>query len=312
MRHILKCVPFIIKIQLATIGKKTYFDPKMVRLRLYSFSIPTQTLVAHNTLTSSMPMRMSKIAVYPLLQKAKLEGKKQLAVLIDPDKAAPSHLKNILEIAMRAKVDYFFVGGSLVMGNALDDCLDFFKRHSRIPSIIFPGSVLQMSAKADAILLLSLISGRNPELLIGQHVIAAPYLRESGLEVLATGYMLIDGGAPTTVSYVSNTTPIPANKSDIAVCTAIAGEMLGLKIIYLDAGSGAKHAIPEAMIAAVSQNVQVPVIVGGGIRTPEKAFANVQAGADVVVVGNILEKEPQLLFEMAEAVHSFDKSLQSH
>lgn len=257
-------------------------------------------------------MPMQKAKVYHSLLEAKGQNRKQIAVLIDPDKAAQGHLERLLQLSLQAKVDLFFVGGSLITRDALDDCLDFLKLNGDIPTVIFPGSVLQVSAHADAILLLSLISGRNPELLIGQHVIAAPYLRESGLEIISTGYMLIDGGAPTTVSYISNTTPIPANKTDIAACTAIAGEMLGFKILYLDAGSGAQQPISEAMIAAVSQTTQVPLIVGGGIRTPEKAFANVQAGADVVVVGNILEKEPQLLLEMAAAVHSWNKSLQSH
>ncbi len=257
-------------------------------------------------------MPMQKTMVYQHLLDAKKKGGKQLAVLIDPDKAERGHLERLLHLSLQAKVDFFFVGGSLITRNALDECLDFLKANCAIPTVIFPGSVLQVSAHADAILLLSLISGRNPELLIGQHVVVAPYLRESGLEVISTGYMLVDGGAPTTVSYISNTTPMPSNKNDIAVCTALAGEMLGFKILYLDAGSGAKFPIPEAMIQAVSQNTNVPLIVGGGIRTPEKAFANVQAGADVVVVGNILEKEPQLLLEMAAAVHNWNKSLQSH
>lgn len=251
-------------------------------------------------------MLMSKTAVYSLMQQAKAQGNKQLAVLIDPDKADAGHLENLLALALQAAVDFFFVGGSLVMRDTLDTCLHFLKQHSDIPSVIFPGSVLQLSSRADAILLLSLISGRNPELLIGQHVVAAPYLRESGLEIVSTGYILIDGGTPTTVSYISNTTPIPGNKSDIAVCTALAGEMLGFKLIYLDAGSGALYPIPENLIAAVSRAVKVPVIVGGGIRNAEKAYANVKAGADVIVVGNVLEKEPQLLLEMAAAVHEFN------
>ncbi|MDX1939117.1 MAG: geranylgeranylglyceryl/heptaprenylglyceryl phosphate synthase [Saprospiraceae bacterium] len=250
---------------------------------------------------------MPKIAVYQAILNAKEQGKKQLAVLIDPDKAEPAHLERLLDLALQSKVDFFFVGGSLVMRDTLDDCLGFLKSNSDIPCIIFPGSVQQISSKADAILLLSLISGRNPELLIGQHVIAAPYLRESGLEVISTGYMLVDGGTPTTVSYISSTTPIPANKNDIAVCTAIAGEMLGLKISYLDAGSGAENPVAEQMIAAVSRNVGTPIVVGGGIRTPEKAYANAQAGADIQVVGNLLEKNPSLMLEMADAVHSMNK-----
>ena len=161
-----------------------------------------------------------------------------------------------------------------------------------------------MSYKADGILFLSLISGRNAELLIGKHVITAPYLKVSPLEILPTGYMLIDGGVPTTVSYISNTQPIPANKDDVALCTAVAGEMLGLKLMYMDAGSGAINPVSTSMIETVSQALDIPLIVGGGIRTPERAFANAQAGADVIVVGNAIEKEPSLLLEMAEAVHS--------
>ncbi len=257
-------------------------------------------------------MLMQKTMVYQHLQEAKRRGSKQLAVLIDPDKAEENHLEHLLHLAISAKVDLFFVGGSLLTRYALDDCLRFLKAHTSIPTIIFPGSALQVSPYADAILLLSLISGRNPELLIGQQVIAAPYLRESGLEIISAGYMLVDGGAPTTVSYVSNTMPIPADKPDIAMCTALAGEMLGLKLVYLDSGSGAKKTVSEAMIEAVSQNTTVPLIVGGGVRTPEKAYAQAQAGADVIVVGNILEKDPLLLSDMAAAVHRANKSLQSY
>ncbi|MBD0367292.1 MAG: tRNA-dihydrouridine synthase, partial [Flavisolibacter sp.] len=141
------------------------------------------------------------------------------------------------------------------------------------------------------------------DLLIGQHVVSAPFVKKSGLEIMPTGYMVIDGGAPTTVSYISNATPIPADKADIALCTAMAGEMLGQKLIYMDAGSGARKAISEEMIATVAQHIEVPLIIGGGIRTAEKAYLNCKAGADVIVVGNSLEKEPLLMKEMAAAVH---------
>lgn len=250
---------------------------------------------------------MPKMTVYPMLLQARQQGSKQLAVLVDPDKAEPAYLGRLLDLALRSQVDYFFVGGSLVMRDTLDDCLRFLKQHSDIPCVLFPGSVLQISPNADAILLLSLISGRNPELLIGQHVVAAPYLRASGLEVISTGYIVVDGGAPTTVSYISGTPPIPADKSDIAACTAMAGEMLGLKIVYLDAGSGARTPVSTAMIEAVRQHTDLPLIVGGGIRTPELAYARAQAGADVVVVGNVLEKDPELLLAMSEAVHRLNK-----
>ena len=154
--------------------------------------------------------------------------------------------------------------------------------------------------------MMSLISGRNPELLIDKHVIAAPFLKISPLEIMSTGYMLIDGGVRTTVTYMSNTNPIPSDKEDIAVCTAIAGEMLGQKLIFMDAGSGAKNPISTDMIESVSNAISIPLIVGGGITTPEKALANAQAGADIIVVGDAIEKNPSLIMELSNAVHSLN------
>ena len=170
--------------------------------------------------------------------------------------------------------------------------------------MLFPGSPSQISKHADALLYLSLISGRNPELLIGQHVISAPFVKKSGLEIIPTGYIVVDGGAATTVSYISNATPVPTDKADIAMCTAMAGEMLGMKLIYMDAGSGAKKAISEEMIATVAQQIEIPLIIGGGIRDAEKAYLNCKAGADVIVIGNAIEKQPSLIKEMADAIHS--------
>lgn len=236
------------------------------------------------------------------LAKARLAGEKKLAVLLDPDKQSKESLERTLSLSVEAGADFFFVGGSLLLRDRLESCLMALGALSPIPRILFPGNVLQVSREAEGILLLSLISGRNPDLLIGQHVIAAPYLRESGLEVLPTGYILVDGGTPTSVTYMSNTVPIPANKPDIAQCTAMAGEMLGLRLIYLDAGSGARHPVSEAMIRAVRSAVNTPVIVGGGIRRPEQALMAAQAGADVIVVGNAVEQSPQLILEMAEAI----------
>ena len=166
-----------------------------------------------------------------------------------------------------------------------------------------------MSKYADALLYLSLISGRNAELLIGQHVISAPVVRQSGLEIMSTGYMVIDGGAPTTVSYISNAAPIPCDKNEIAMCTAMAGEMLGMRLIYMDAGSGARHAISETMIEKVASHIEVPLIIGGGIVEPEKAYRNCKAGADVIVVGNAIEKDISLIKEMSDAVHSVSMAL---
>ncbi len=242
--------------------------------------------------------------IYHSLTERKRAGNKSFAVLIDPDKVNDQRMDQLIRLAVDAKVDYFLVGGSLVISNYLDECLQLIKRSCSIPTIIFPGSPSQVSKYADALLYLSLISGRNPELLIGQHVVSAPVVKKSGLEIISTGYMVVDGGAPTTVSYISNASPLPSDKNEIAVCTAMAGEMLGMKLIYMDAGSGAKRAIPESMIEKVAHSIAVPLIVGGGIVEPEKAYINCKSGADVIVVGNAIEKDPALIKEMAAAVHS--------
>ena len=242
--------------------------------------------------------------IYSSLTERKRQGKRSFAVLIDPDKVNDNEMQQLIDIAISAKVDYFLVGGSLVISNYLDECLQFIKRSCNIPAILFPGSPSQVSKYADALLYLSLISGRNPELLIGQHVVSAPFVKQSGLEIMSTGYMVIDGGAPTTVSYISNAAPLPADKNEIAMCTAMAGEMLGMKLIYMDAGSGAKRPITESMIEKVAGCISVPLIVGGGIKEPEKAYLNCKAGADLIVVGNAIEKDSNLIAEMAAAVHS--------
>ena len=230
--------------------------------------------------------------------------RKKLAVLIDPDKPSDAQILSMVEKANAADVDFFFVGGSLLVTDSLDHCIRLIKEHSKIPVLIFPGNSLQISKYCDGFLLLSLISGRNPEMLIGRHVIAAPYLKLYGNEIIPTGYMLIDSGKATSVTYMSDTTPIPHDKDDIAVCTALAGEMLGLKLIYLEAGSGAAMPVSSSMISKVRQMVGLPLIVGGGIRTPEMAAEAAKAGADVIVIGTAFEKEPELLNKFAEAIHS--------
>ena len=244
--------------------------------------------------------------IYDIISQAKANAQKSFAVLIDPDKINDASLLQTVQVPVASNVDYFFVGGSLVVTDTLDHVVDFIKKNCNIPVILFPGSPDQITYKADALLYLSLISGRNAELLIGQHVISAPFVKQSGLELMPVGYMLIDGGVPTTVSYISNTNPIPSNKSDIALCTAMAGEMLGLKLIYMDAGSGAQKAIPTAMIQQVAKHISIPLIIGGGITTPEKAKENSMAGADIIVVGNAVEKDPALITAIAEAIHSLN------
>jgi phosphoglycerol geranylgeranyltransferase len=232
-----------------------------------------------------------------------LSAGKKLAVLVDPDKPTDDEIINLAKQAALAKVDIFFVGGSLLTNDNLDSCIKLLKANADIPVVLFPGNTYQLSSKADGFLFLSLISGRNAEMLIGRHVIAAPFLKLSRLEVISTGYMLIESGRPTTVSYMSNSIPIPSDKNDIAICTALAGEMLGMKLIFMDAGSGAANHVPIQMIEAVSGTISVPLIIGGGIRSADNAASIAKAGADVVVVGNVLENNPELLDEMSAAVH---------
>jgi putative glycerol-1-phosphate prenyltransferase len=245
-----------------------------------------------------------KDAIYASLLVKKRNRRKSFAVLIDPDKVDPVKTAGLIELSVQAGVDYLFVGGSLVISQHLDEVVQQIKASCHIPVILFPGSPSQVSPYADGLLYLSLISGRNPELLIGQHVISAPVVKKSGLEIMSTGYMVIDGGAPTTVSYISNASPIPADKNEIALCTAMAGEMLGMKLIYMDAGSGARRPVSEEMIQLVSSFIEVPLLVGGGIRDPERVYRNARAGADLIVVGNAIEKDASLLAEMAAALHS--------
>lgn len=237
------------------------------------------------------------------LQAQQQAAKACFCLLIDPDKLSLQQADAIVERSVNAGVDCFFIGGSLLINDQLDALLSRIRAQCSLPLVLFPGSSRQLSHRADALLLLSLISGRNAELLIGKHVEAAPFLRASGLEIMPTGYMLIDGGVATSVSYMSNTVPIPATKNDIAACTAMAGELLGLRLIYMDAGSGAQTPVSDAMISAVRQSVNLPLIVGGGIRSAEVARQKVEAGASAIVVGNAIEKDPSLIAEIAAAVH---------
>jgi putative glycerol-1-phosphate prenyltransferase len=222
--------------------------------------------------------------------------KKSIGLLLDPDKAAPVQLKNLLKVAEKSKTDYILAGGSITF-NHIDTFIDSIRELCRIPVVLFPGNLMQISLKADKILLLSLISGRNPELLIGNHVIAAPFLREARERIVSTGYILISCGTKTSVEYISQTNAIPADKPEIVVATALAGEMLGMKMIYLEAGSGADNPVPIRIIEAVKENISVPLAVGGGIRTKNDVERIFQAGADLIILGNGCEKNPELLNE---------------
>lgn len=244
------------------------------------------------------------------LQEKHRLGKKSIAVLVDPDKVEdPSKLQYLINLASENCVDYFFVGGSLMTTTNLSEVVKLIKKNVNLPVILFPGNSIQIEPTADAILFLSLISGRNPELLIGQHVVSAPILRNTRLEIIPTGYMLINSGKTTSVAYISNTIPIPEDKFSLAACTAMAGEMLGLQTIYLDAGSGAEREISPRMIASVRKAVNVPLIIGGGINSSIKAMNALEAGADMIVIGNALEKDPDMLIEVSDKIYEWNQRL---
>ncbi|AUD02265.1 geranylgeranylglyceryl/heptaprenylglyceryl phosphate synthase [Spirosoma pollinicola] len=255
--------------------------------------------------TTNKPQR----SLLTTLRDYKLSGQKAFAVLLDPDKIEQDSFSKLLARTVDYAVDFFLVGGSLVTDYSHKEVIASIRRQSTTPIILFPGNPLHIEPSADAILFLSLISGRNPDFLIGQHVIAAPLLKKSGLEILPTGYMVVDSGTQTTVSYISGTMPLPYDKPDVAACTAMAGEMLGLQLIFLDAGSGARKPVSPAMIAAVRRVVDIPIIVGGGIDSGEKAYQALKAGADMIVVGNGIENDPDLLPQLSTVIREFNQSV---
>lgn len=223
-------------------------------------------------------------------------GYKLLALLVDPDKFDSDLVTS--GILSKHSPDLLLVGGSLLVHGDVHQAVTKLKAHLPLPVWLFPGSCLHLSPAADALLFLSLVSGRNPDFLIGQHVAAAPLIKRMNLPTIPTAYMLIDGGKPTTVSYVSNTQPIPADKPDVAAATAMAAELLGMRMIYLEAGSGAAHPVPPSVISAVRQAVTLPVIAGGGIRSAEALETVYRAGADIAVIGTAWEQNPSLIAEL--------------
>ncbi len=228
------------------------------------------------------------------------QGKKTFALLIDPDHHNDQSLIKTTKLADDSKVDLILVGGS-ILHNSIEHSIKLIKKNTNIPVILFPGNILQITDKADGIMLLSLISGRNPDLLIGNHVIAASSLKNSNLEILPTGYMLVDGGKITSVEYMSNTKPIPSDKADIAISTAMAGEMLGLQYIYLEAGSGALKKPSTQIIEGVKKNISIPLIVGGGLKNTSDIKQAIEAGADIIVVGSAVEENPSNLPDLVNA-----------
>ena len=249
---------------------------------------------------------MKKAAgVYSRIVEAKRMKRPLLAVLVDPGKTPENEIIRLAMLSKEFPVDFFFIGGSLADAEQLQNCVSVLKEIQTVPLVIFPGNEMQVDASADALLLLSLISGRNADLLIGKHVNAAQLLAASGLEIIPTGYMLVDSGRLTSVAYMSHTLPVPRDKNDIAESTAMAGELLGMKLIYLEAGSGAELPVPPGMIKAVKNKINIPLIVGGGIDSERKFKAALDAGADLIVVGNVLESRPEMLEIFSEACRSY-------
>lgn len=238
--------------------------------------------------------------IYRIFEELRLKGKKLLIPLVDPDKTGEKEAIWAGRIAEEAGLPILLVGGSLITNGSTGETIRGLRKHFGGKIILFPGHAIQVCATADAILFLSLISGRNPEYLIGQHVTAAPMIKRAGMEVIPTAYILISGGSESSAAYMTQTRPIPREKPEIAAATAMAGEMLGLRCTYLEAGSGANHPVPAPTIKAVRKATRNPLIVGGGIRSAEELKAAWKAGADAVVVGSMAEKNPEIILDLAK------------
>jgi len=228
---------------------------------------------------------------------------RKLAILVDPDKwSSVDQMADLVQAIKVSGPDFILVGGSLITNDLFESTIEYLKDQLDLPVIIFPGNGFQISSNADGILLLSLISGRNPEFLIRQHVIAAPKLARSGIQIIPTGYMLIDGGNVTAAAYMSNTQPIPYDKNEIAACTALAGEQLGMQLIYMDGGSGALTSISTDMIKSVASSTKIPLVIGGGVKSLQEAQEKWDAGANLVVIGTAIENNLSLLKYLTRSV----------
>lgn len=235
--------------------------------------------------------------VYTELKNIQQRGQKEIAVLIDPDELG-NKTPHIVKQALKNDISWFLVGGSLVSDGNTQACVQLLKDLGAPYVILFPGNEIQLADNADALLFMSLISGRNPEYLIGKQVAAAPWVKRHGIETIPTGYMLIESGKITSAVYMSGSMPLPNDKPDIAAATAIAGELLGLKLLYIDAGSGAQIPVPGAIISAVQKQTECLIFVGGGIKHPEAVINAWESGADVVVVGNGIFEQPEIIEEL--------------
>jgi len=245
-----------------------------------------------------------KETIFNYLLSVKEEKGAGYIVLIDPDKNSEKSLEEKISKINECGVDAIFVGGSLILDNNCEKRVKMIKSLSKLPIIFFPGGISQLNKYYDAMLFMSILSGRNPHYLIGEQVIAAPIVKDLGIETIPTGYLIIDGGSNSSVQFMSGSNPIPTEKPDILVAHALAAQYLGKKIVYLESGSGAKNAIPNHLIEAVKSYIEIPIIVGGGIRTPESAYEKVQAGANFVVTGTAIEDDnTNIIKEFADAIH---------
>ncbi|MFC1565956.1 geranylgeranylglyceryl/heptaprenylglyceryl phosphate synthase [Candidatus Neomarinimicrobiota bacterium] len=239
-----------------------------------------------------------------LLDVVKKKGAGYL-VLIDPDQKNHSNIEEVVKAANESEVDALLVGGSLMMDAGNHDRVAQIKNSANMPVIFFPGGVTQLNGYYDAMFFMSLLSGRNPHYLIGEQAIAAPVVKDLGIETIPMGYLLLDGGTTTTVEFMSSSKPIPMDRPDITVAHALAAQYLGKKFVYLEAGSGAKVPVSIETIEAVKNQIEIPLIVGGGIKTPKAAEERVKAGASFIVTGTITEKSINLsvLKDFSEAIH---------
>ncbi len=246
--------------------------------------------------------------VFELLKQIRKKRGTCAIALVDPDTKNDYNLSDTVKLITDSDYDALFVGGSLIMDDLFEDRINIIKENSNLPVIIFPGSSNQLSGKADAVLFLSLLSGRNPQYLIGEHVHSAPKVYNLKIEPIPTGYILIDGGVPSSVAVMSNTNPLPMSKPDIILAHALAGEYLGMKQIFIESGSGAKEHANEKLIQLLSSKLSIPLVIGGGIRTPESARLLAEAGAGCIVTGNIIEENPNpnLLKNLTKSIHYFE------
>jgi len=248
---------------------------------------------------------VSTLSIYQrLTEKASRQGA-AFAVLFDPDKQTDTPLRTLIANCEEADVDLFLIGGSSLEDVDFEQYTRKFRSYSSIPIVGFPGSGNQLSRSLDAVLYLSLVSGRNPDYLIGRHLDVAPRIRDLGLEAIPTAYVLVESGEVSAVQRVTQTVPIPRDDAELAVRTALASELMGMQLVYLEAGSGAPLPVPVEMVAEVSAVCDVPIMVGGGLKTPEQVAARVTAGASFIVIGNAIEKRNDVgyLSELADAAH---------